>query len=56
MLKQELLEELREIIREDFNENLNDKELFKVENNLLSYFKLLAKVHVKGRLEDEKRI
>jgi hypothetical protein len=53
MLKQELLNELREIVKEDFGKSLNDKELFEFGNNLLSYFELLAKIHMRSSLEDK---
>jgi hypothetical protein len=49
MLKQELLNELREIVKEDFNENLNDEELFEFGNTLLSYFELLTKIYFREK-------
>jgi hypothetical protein len=52
MLKRELLNELREIVKEDFGKSLNDKELFEFGSNLLSYFELLAKIHISS-LEDK---
>jgi hypothetical protein len=49
MLKQELLNELREIVKEDFNKNLGDEELFEFGNTLLSYFELLAKIYFREK-------
>jgi|GEM_PF-3927662 len=49
MLTQELLNKLKEIVKEDFGKNLNDEELFEFENNLLSYFELLAKIHTREK-------
>jgi hypothetical protein len=49
MLKKELLNELKEIVKEDFNENLNDEELFEFGNSLLSYFELLAKIYFREK-------
>jgi hypothetical protein len=49
MLKQELLNELREIVKDDFGENLSDKELFEFGSNLLSYFELLAKIYFREK-------
>jgi hypothetical protein len=48
-LKEELLNELREIVQEDFGENLSDGELFDFGHDLLSYFELLAKIYFTGR-------
>jgi hypothetical protein len=56
MLSQELLKELREIAREDFNEELDDKELFEFGENLLSYFELLAKIYVRENLKDHRKV
>jgi hypothetical protein len=56
MLSQELLKELREIVREDFNEELNDRELFEFGENLLSYFELLAKIYVRNHIGDDQKL
>jgi hypothetical protein len=57
MLKKELLNELREIINEEFNENLNERELFEFGSNLLSYFELLAKIYFREKeLNEENSI
>jgi hypothetical protein len=53
MLKKELLNELREIINEEFNENLNERELFEFGSNLLSYFELLAKIYFREKNSNE---
>jgi hypothetical protein len=55
MLKKELLNELREIIKEEFNENLNEKELFEFGSNLLSYFELLAKIYFREKKSNEEK-
>jgi hypothetical protein len=57
MLKQELLNELREIVKEDFGKSLNDEELFEFGNTLLSYFELLAKIYFREKnLNEENSI
>jgi hypothetical protein len=49
MLKQELLNELREIVKEDFGKSLSDEELFEFGNSLISYFELLAKIYFREK-------
>jgi hypothetical protein len=56
MLSQELLKELREIVREEFDEELDDKDLFEFGENLLFYFELLTKIYVRGHLEDNQKL
>jgi hypothetical protein len=53
MLKQELLNELREIVKEDFGKCLDDEELFEFGNTLISYFELLAKIYFREKNSDE---
>ena len=56
MLSQELLKELREIVRKDFGRELDDKELFEIGENLLSYFELLAKIYTRENLKDHRKV
>ncbi len=53
-ISQELLNELKDILREDYGKELNQKELFEVGNNLVLYFDLLARIHSRNKLKNEK--
>lgn len=45
MVKKELLEELRQIIKEDYDEDIDDRQLYLIGNGMVKYFDLLAKIY-----------
>ncbi|MGB9726693.1 MAG: hypothetical protein ACPLXB_01190 [Minisyncoccia bacterium] len=54
MVSQQLVEELKTIIKEDYGKDLEIKEIAQIANNLVGYFNLLAKIHLREK-ESENR-
>lgn len=52
MIDKELIQEFREIVKEEYDEDLNFDEAEEIANGLVNYFYLLKKAHLKTLKKD----